>query len=182
MQKNTLNSYEFIKQSEEKQIDLVYFDQAGFTLTPCIPYAWQAIGTTIEIPCFHSKRLNVLGFMNRDCVFQSMVFECSISSSIVVECINIVSKSITIPTVLVMDNASIHTSYEFTKNIDIWKKQGLTIYNIARYSPELNLIEILWRKIKYEWLPFSSYNSFDDLKNNLFEILANIGKSYVVNF
>ena len=25
------------------------------------------------------------------------------------------------------------------------------------YSPELNLIEILWRRIKYTWLPFSAY-------------------------
>jgi DDE superfamily endonuclease len=31
------------------------------------------------------------------------------------------------------------------------------------YAPELNLIEILWRCIKYYWLPFSAYTSFQCL-------------------
>ncbi|MFI3197268.1 MAG: transposase [Methylococcaceae bacterium] len=25
--------------------------------------------------------------------------------------------------------------------------------HIAPYSPDLNIIEIVWRKIKYEWMP-----------------------------
>jgi len=83
---------------------------------------------------------------------------------------------------LVIDNASIHTSYEFLDNIERWQQQGLSIVNIAPYSPELNMIEILWRKIKYEWMPFSAYVSFKNLKESLFEILANIGKFYIVNF
>jgi len=44
------------------------------------------------------------------------------------------------------------------------------------------LIEIVWQKIKYEWMPFSAYESFRNLKESLFDILANIGKSYTVNF
>ncbi len=62
------------------------------------------------------------------------------------------------------------------------QQQGLTIVNIAPYSPELNIIEILWRKIKYEWMPFSAYESFHNMKESLFKILANIGKYYTVNF
>ncbi|MFT6195011.1 MAG: hypothetical protein ACJASU_001919, partial [Cognaticolwellia sp.] len=38
------------------------------------------------------------------------------------------------------------------------------------------------RKIKYEWLPFSSYDSFKSLETNLFEILENIGGKYHINF
>jgi transposase len=54
--------------------------------------------------------------------------------------------------------------------------------HIAPYSPELNIIEIVWRKIKYEWMPFSAYESFQRLKECLFDILANIGKSYTIEF
>jgi hypothetical protein len=33
--------------------------------------------------------------------------------------------------------------------------------NVAIFRhPKLNLIEILWRFIKYYWLPFSAYTSF----------------------
>ena len=81
-----------------------------------------------------------------------------------------------------IDNASVHTSHEFKGNIERWKQQNLTIIYIPPYSPELNLIEILWRKIKYEWMPFSAYESFKALKENLFHVLANVGKSYKIEF
>lgn len=173
---------ELAEQAKQEQIDLVYFDESGFTLEPCIPYAWQFVGKTIEVPCAKSNRLNVLGFMNKNGTFQSWVFEQSVTSAVVVACIDAFAQTLKRATVLVIDNAPIHTSHEFKDNIDCWQQQGLTIVPIAPYSPELNLIEILWRKIKYEWMPFSAYSSFLSLKQNLFDILANIGKSYFIEF
>ena len=154
----------FIQQHEEGEIDLCYFDESGFTLEPCVPYAWQQTGETIEIPSSKSKRLNVLGFVNRDCEFTSFVFEGSVNTSVVTACIDEFSKQIKKPTTLVIDNASTHTSNEFNENLEKWKERKLTIYPIPPYSPELNIIEIVWRKIKYEWLPFSAYESFISLK------------------
>jgi len=171
-----------IEQSKQKEIDLFYFDESGFTLEPCVPYAWQPRGETIEVPCAKSKRLNVLGFVNRECSFTSVVFEGSVTSAVVVASIDHFISTLQRQTTLVMDNASIHKSLEFQENIEHWQQLGLTIVNIAPYSPELNIIAIVWRKIKYEWIPFSAYESFQNLKESLFDILANIGKSYTVNF
>ena len=170
------------EQAHQRQIDLVYFDESGFTLEPCVPYAWQFIGKTIEVPCAKSNRLNVLGFMNKNGSFQSWVFEHTITTAAVVACIDHFVFTLERPTTLVIDNAPIHTSNEFKDNIDRWKEKKLTILPIAPYSPELNLIEILWRKIKYEWMSFSAYSSFHSLKQNLFDILANIGKNYCIKF
>ncbi len=114
------------------------------------------IGETIEIPNSKSKRLNVLGLVNRDCQFDSIVVEGSVSSAVVVVCIDQFTETLHKPTVLIIDNAPIHTSQEFNENIERWKQRGLTIQPIAPYSPELSIIEIVWRKIKYEWLPFSA--------------------------
>jgi len=75
-----------------------------------------------------------------------------------------------------------HPSKEFTAQIDRWSELGLTIVPISPYSPELNIIEIVWRKIKYEWLPFSAYESIEALRESLFEVLANIGKKYQIDF
>jgi transposase len=171
-----------IQQHKDNKIDLCYFDESGFTLEPCVPYAWQSVGKTIEIPSSKSKRLNVLGFVNRDCQFNSFVFEGSINSTSVVACIDAFSHQIKIPTTLVIDNASTHTSHEFNKNLKTWKEKGLTIYRLPPYSPELNIIEIIWRKIKYEWLPFSAYESYQSLKQELFQVLSNIGKTHKVVF
>ena len=171
-----------IQQHKENKIDLCYFDESGFTLEPCVPYAWQLVGKTIEIPSSKSKRLNVLGFVNRDCKFSSFVFEGAINSSVVVACIDAFSHQIENPTTLVIDNASTHTSNEFNDNLEAWKERGLTIYRIPPYSPELNIIEIVWRKIKYEWLPFSAYESYNSLKQELFQVLSNIGITYKIEF
>jgi transposase len=173
---------ELICQHKSREIDLCYFDESGFTLEPCVPYAWQPTGKTIEIPSSKSKRLNVLGFVNRDCEFNSFVFEGGINTSIVTACIDEFSKQIKKPTTLVIDNASTHTSHEFNENLEIWKERKLSIYRIPPYSPELNIIEIVWRKIKYEWLPFSAYDSYLSLKRELFDVLSNIGKTYCIEF
>lgn len=171
-----------IEQSQKNEIDLFYFDESGFTLEPCVPYAWQPLGETIKVPSSKSKRLNVLGFMNRESTLTSIVVEGSVTSAVVVASIDHFISTLQRPTVLIIDNAPVHTSHEFGGNIERWKKQGLTIVPIAPYSPELNIIEILWRKIKYEWRPFSAYESFQSLKESLFEVLANVGKSYTIKF
>jgi transposase len=111
-------------QAAQQQIDVVYVDESGFTREPCVPYAWQAIGEHIEVPCSKSKRLNVLGFMSKDCDFQSMVFEGSITSAVVVAGIEQFIKSLKRQTALVIDNAPIHTSNAFNSNIEKWAQQG----------------------------------------------------------
>ncbi len=64
------------------------------------------------------------------------------------------------------------------ENIETWEHRGLYTKFLPPYSPEHNIIEIVWRKIKYEWIPFSAYESFDNLKKELFNILKGIGENY----
>src|SRR2546430_14418116 len=78
-------------------------------------------------------------------------------------------------TVVVIDNASVHTSEEFEECLPRWKKQGLIIMYLSTYSPELNLIQVLWRKIKYTWRPFSAYQGLNAWLDALEYILKNLG-------
>ena len=171
-----------LEKADKGELNFYYFDESGFTLEPCVPYAWQKISEQIKIPGSRSKRLNVLGFIDRNCHFESHVFEGSVTSEVVIACFNKFAESLTKKTIVVIDNASMHTSNTFLENIEKWEAQNLFIYNIPPYSPELNKIEILWRKIKYEWLDFSAYESFSALEKSLNNILATIGKDYVINF
>ena len=63
-----------------------------------------------------------------------------------------------------------------------WKKHGLIIKYLSPYSPELNLIEILWRRIKYTWLPFSAYACLNALSEALETILSQVGSEYQITF
>ena len=58
-----------------------------------------------------------------------------------------------------MDNASMHTSNAVKNKQAEWEQKGLTIFYLPTYSPQLNIIEILWRFIKYEWLNIDAYES-----------------------
>ncbi len=63
-----------------------------------------------------------------------------------------------------------------------WKLQDLYIYFLPSYSPELNIIEILWRRIKYNLMPLDSYLNFEKLTENLNYVLINFGEKYDINF
>jgi len=46
----------------------------------------------------------------------------------------------------------------------------------------LNLIEILWRFIKYEWIEFWAYTSFDHLVQYVEGVIRDFGDKYKINF
>jgi hypothetical protein len=126
--------------------------------------------------------INVLGFMNRKNDLHPFIFEQSVHTEVVIACFDEFSKTLKKKTVVVMDNASVHISEEFEECLPQWKKQGLIIKYLTTYSPELNLIEILWRNIKYAWLPFSAYQCLNALREALENILKNFGSEYQITF
>jgi transposase len=120
--------------------------------------------------------------MNRPNNLPAFMFEASIHPGVVIACFEAFCQTITKKTVGVVDNASIHPSDEFAERLPDWKKQGLVIKYLSPYSPALNLIEILWRRIKYPWLPFSAYECLNALNEALEAILSHVGSEYQITF
>lgn len=170
------------QQAIRGEIDLRYVDESGFCLVPYIPYAWQDKGKYETVRSQKSKRLNVLGFLNQNNELDSYIFECSINSEVVVACVDNFCSRIKRKTVLVMDQASIHLTNLLKDKQEEWKEKGLTIFFLPTYSPQLNLIEILWKKIKYEWLDPSAYDSWKNLVQAIENILKQFGENYTINF
>src|SRR5262244_3059341 len=170
------------QQEDQGQIALYYFDESGFALDPTIPYAWQEPQSVIELPARKSGRINVLGFMNRQNDLHPFLFEGTVHTGAVIACFDTFSQTLTQKTVVVIDNASIHTSEDFEDKLPYWKKKGLIIKYLPPYAPELNLIEILWRRIKYTWLPFSAYECLNALSEALETILSHVGSEYQITF
>ena len=167
---------------EAGEIDLYYLDESGFCLTPCVPYGWQPIGETVEIPSQRSKRLNVLGLMKRDNQLESYVSTQTIHSGVVIACIDAFFPAPQRRTVIVADQASIHSSNEIQDKLEEWKERQIEIFNLPSYSPELNLIEILWRFIKYEWIEISAYKCWPDFVDYVEKVLREFGSTYLINF
>jgi hypothetical protein len=174
-------------QGGASEFELWYFDEAGFSLTPSVPYAWQPIGERIELESSGSsgQRQNVLGFLRWDGEdFYCAAFEGRIDSSVVGGCFRhfAAAKKSIHPKLIVLDNAPIHRSEEFEEELEELAKLGVFVMFLPSYSPELNLIEMLWKKIKYEWLPMDIYGSFKRMSEGLFEVLKEIGSKYRITF
>ena len=165
------------------EIDICYFDESGFNLTPNLPYAWSEVGVTLSIPAKSSKNLNILGFLNvnKQKLFSSCTYD-KVDSDVVIEHFNLFVQEITKETVAVIDNASIHTSNKFKAMLEIWESQGLKIFYLPPYSPQLNPIEQLWKFMKYYWIEFDAYKSAKHMQNYVEKVLIGYGSKYVVNF
>ncbi len=74
-----------------------------------------------------------------------------------------------------------HTK-DLSGNKGEWKEHGITIFKLPPDSPQLNLIEILWRFIKYKWIDIDAYKNLQTFVASVEEILREFGKNYVINF
>lgn len=173
---------QLIELHKMEYIDLYYCDESHFGLTPNVGYAWQHKDNPILLPASKGKRLSVLGLMTPDCKLFSRTFEGSINSDSAIAVMDEFCQTITKRTIVVIDNAPIHRSKKFMAKIEQWREQDLWIYYLPPYSPELNIIEILWRFIKYKWLPFVAFLNFQNLKERIAELLNIIGSKYIIKF
>ncbi|MCQ8106484.1 IS630 family transposase, partial [Methylomonas sp. SURF-2] len=139
------------------EIDLFYMDESGFNVDGCIPYAWQRQEKTLALPANTPGRVNVIGLMSRQGTSYFHSVETPVTSSVVAEAMAafIQSRPANKLTVVIMDNAPVHRKAE-RENQATWLSGHVWVWFLPTYSPELNLIEILWKKIKYEWLPWAA--------------------------
>ncbi|WP_336718131.1 IS630 family transposase [Chryseobacterium mucoviscidosis] len=173
---------ELSKLNADQYIDMYYGDASHFGLVPNVPYAWQSKDDPVLLPSIRGKSTSVFGLMNTlgDLVYD--FFDKTINSEMLIVFFDRFAQTIVKKTVVVLDNSSLHTSKKFKEKIKEWKELDLLIYFIPPYSPELNKIEILWRFVKYKWLKFDAYISFENLKASLKNVLDNFGKKCIINF
>jgi len=163
-------------------IDLFFAYESGFNMEGYLPYGWQPVGEYIEITPTKTKGTNVFGLMSLDNQLQAFTYTGSSTSKLVISISDDFHKTIKKRTVVVMDNAPIHHSKEFENKINSWKEDDLDIFFLPKYSPHLNPIEILWRMMKYKWLPYEEIKSQAELDAMIDQILQGFGTEYTIDF
>jgi len=162
---------------------LFYGDESGFCLTSAIPYGWQFPGEHVATQPRHSQRFNVLGFYNATTNdLHTAAREGSLDAAFVISTLDAWAATRPRPTVLVLDNARMHHSAAFQARLQHWEDQDVHIFCLPPYSPHLNKIETLWRKVKYEWLRPEAYTNFKTLKTAVWHILDRVGTQYNIKF
>lgn len=168
--------------SEAGLIDLYYGDESGVNLEPCVPYGWQFADERVSMPTAKGKGVNCFGLFTRSNKAVTALSDNSITADFVIEQLERLSFSIGKITVVVLDNARIHTGRKMTERIGYWQRRGLFIFYLPTYSPHLNIAETVWRKLKYEWLAATDYQDGQRLRYSVKQALNEFGKSLRINF
>ena len=100
------------------------------------------------------------------------------TAQFVIESIETPLPNLAKPTVLVLDNASVHRSKQVQAKCREWKQKGVRLLFLPPYCPHLNLIETLQRQIKYRWLTPNACQNFVTLCQSVTDILAQVGTKY----
>lgn len=127
--------------------------------------------------------LNVLGFINTAEASEFYEFEGNMQSEMFILLVeDFIAKRVHQKTILVLDKSSVHTSQVVKQKINDWKKQNLWIQFLPSYSPELNLIEIVWKHIKQHWIATADWLSLSKVREKIRYILQNFGVAYKIQF
>ena len=106
----------------------------------------------------------------------------ALTADLFVLAVNEFAEQLTAPTVLVLDNASIHTAHLVRERHAAWASAGLTLLFLPPYSPELNKIEVLGHRCKHCWVRPEDYQTDQTLLERIEHVLIKIGQKYTVTF
>jgi len=175
--------YELKQLSENEVIDLAYFDETGCSLKPNVPYAWQKKGTIQELPAQRTRGISIMGVLNvSKQIFYGDIYQGAANAECVIKTLDGYVDTLSKKTILILDNASIHKAKIVKEKRKEWEKKGLYLQFIPPYCPELNLIEILWKHLKYFWLKPKHYQNMKILEENVKNILKQYGEKYLITF
>ena len=157
-----------IDRAESGLAELFYLDECGFA--PSLPtgYSWCLPGQR-KLVCYEypqGRRINVLATYNPfgpAPKLAAAAFERTLTSDDLWEYLQALPAS-KVPRVVVLDNAGMHTSKAFKARRKELARQGIYLYYLPAYSPELNRIEPVFKQIKHHEIPRRSHKSKADLR------------------
>lgn len=170
------------EQSSAGSIDLYYGDESQVSMEGYVPYGWQFKDEAVAIEVSKGKGLNCFALISRDNKTFFTTSEKNISSDFMVEQLDWFSFQLTKPTVVVLDNARVHTAGKIQQQLSVWQSRGLFLFYLPPYSPHLNIAERLWKELKARWLRPQDYRTKDELFLAVTLALAAVGKELFINF
>lgn len=154
----------------------VYFvDAAHFVMGAFLGFLWCVTRIFVRTPSGR-QRFNVLGALNAITKKLEMVTNDSYITSLqVCELLRKLAENATLPITIVLDNAR----YQRCRIVmDLALILGIELLFLPPYSPNLNLIERLWKLTKKECLNSKYYNNFALFSGTISTFLTTMGSTH----
>jgi len=151
-------------------------DAAHFVLAPFLGYLWSLTRLWLKAPSGR-QRLNVLGALNAvSHELITIINDAYINSQSVCDLLwKIARLNLQTPVTLVLDNAR----YQRAKLVQqLARDLNIELLFLPPYSPNLNLIERLWKFVKKQCLYSRYYAEFHSFRNAITECLQKTHSTY----
>lgn len=147
-----------IEKAQKGFCNLFFMDAAHFVLNPYLCAVWCAVRLFIKAPAGR-QRLNVVGAINA--ISKQIITLCNdsyVNAEVIADFLTKLRKEAgNLPIVIVLDNAR----YQHCKYVlQVAEGLGITLLFLPPYSPNLNLIERLWKMTKKKCLYAKYYENF----------------------
>lgn len=172
---NTLNP--LFDKAKEGVIQLFFVDASHFVMGGFVGYVWTKVRCFVKTSCGRS-RYNVLGALNfASKKVTTITNDTYITAEQVIMLIDKLLLNYSGEFIkLVLDNAR----YQHCKKVmDYALSKNVELIFLPTYSPNINLIERLWKFVKSEVLNSAYYGSFDDFKNSIDNCLLESDKKHI---
>lgn len=168
----------FLEEQLEPRLDeakagqraLFFVDAAHFVQRPFLAFVWCFTRVFIKAPAGR-KRFNVLAALNA--ITHELITVCNdayINAQSVAELLHkLAALELTVPITLVLDNAR-YQKCQYIK--ELAASLNIELLYLPAYSPNLNLIERLWKFVKKEVLNGRYYDDFTAFKGAIVRCLA----------
>lgn len=170
------------QQNRQGAIELFYADESQVSEQGYVPYGWQFAHEHVCIQVAKGGKLNLFGLISRNNQIYYQTCRQKLTAEFIAEQLEQFSFTIHKPTVVVLDNARIHTARKVKERLQEWQARGLYLFYLPPYSPHLNICERVWKELKARWLRPEDYLSADTLFYTATLALAAISKSLFINF
>lgn len=165
-----------IEQAKQNKIRLFAVDAAHFVLLPFLGFLYS-LTTLFVLASPGRKRYNVLGAL--DMISKEFSFisnETYITTTSICALMDLlVKKYVGVPIYLLLDNARYQKNAAVQEYAD---KLGIHLVYLPPYSPNLNLIERVWKFLKKKALYSTYYANFDLFKKGIDEALNKVNDEY----
>lgn len=165
-----------LEEAKQNKRHLFFVDAAHFVLQPFLGFLWCFTRLFIKAPAGR-QRFNVLGALHATSLQLVTVTNSDyINSHSVADLLRQLARRFTdLPITLVLDNARYQRCH-FVQ--DLARQLGIELLFLPSYSPNLNLIERLWKFVKKQCLYSHYYEKFADFKQAIVDCLAEVSGQY----
>lgn len=164
-----------LKEAKSETRTVFFMDAAHFVLGAFLSYLWCLSRVFVKTPSGR-QRFNVLGALNAiSKELLTVTNDTYITSIQVCELLELIKKKTKGPITIILDNAK----YQRCKLVmELALKLDIELLFLPPYSPNLNLIERLWKFIKKQCLNSVYHPDFDAFRSSISNFISHMHKTH----